>query len=980
MATVDISGLLGSQVADNANAKLLAWQDSVVNAVIAMNPKMASAARFSGTVPLHMLPVKSQVSFMKAWREIIGLDKVLNEVAVNAPSRTAGIDKVFNTLKTISPRDSKSPFLRFPVSGKSFIDDYYRSLNLNFSEKIRPVISGLENRDAGNLSSHFGPGIKSIPKLTSEGLNLTRSMPGNASFMTFDIETAGLMDYQHREISYKTGRTGPYGQVDIDNTVNKQILFRPRAFDRGTMGILDESGVVQPHSLEGFLENKYNMKISNLPTKNLGKDYAERMLPWLESVGKSDYVIGHNIARFDVPQIFTALAGTAAYQSGDQSIIPGFRALVDSTHTSLQSKMIDTLALARTAPNLANLGVARELSAMGNLSTYSIENLLLETDLADIIGLDELQKKMGTKGLHFGEVDDFVTLNIYKYIRDIQPKELGGTPLANGIRSQILGSVAITPTSNIRKQSEVIDPVLRHIIGIEGAIDTKSTQLNELLQQARAGDQKAAELAFSGIRGEQYNDLRFNLNPIEQQVIATRNLQYGRAADVSLNTDNLIFKNNIFTREIYDEYDPNRDFSRGILDQKRLSQIDMPRVQKRLAEAGMPWAGLSLEERSLGTVLSHLTSGVNASSTVNDISALTSDTLISRFEEFDPNKVAYTTYSGRPSMPASLLERAGLIGGDTPALLNLSSVNPTIEAPETRMNLVYNFKEGEAQRLSAYLTDLAENPDSRFIAGALGIETDLLDDGSSELLGPVDRFKEAVKNGDLIEKINEGGRGVAIGQLQPAQAEGVARAVGNFAGLDVLSDKSTMGFGLPYARRKNGVIETSGVVLTRHLNPGDLPEIGREVRHSTKVMDAYQQLTDTGNEFKLKAAQAASKASDEGAARIEKVYNIYQSIRPHQGKMLAAGLIISAGILYANRHNEVQQYAPAMQQMPYESGSQRYMAADMLQMSIDSGINKGYQRYDPLATAFVTSNLSDSAIGHTSMNWDKNNALYGGVL
>jgi hypothetical protein len=395
MATIDISGTLGGKVSNDANAKLLAWQESVVNAVIASNPKMASAAKFSGTVPLHLLPVKSQVSFMKAWREIIGLDQVINSLAPSAPSRSAGIDRVFDSLKTISPRNSDSPFLRFQVAGKSFIDDYYRSLNINFSEKIRPVISGLENKGAGNLASHFGPGIRSIPKLTSEGLNLTRTMPAGAKFMTFDIETASLMGGQHREISYKTGMVNASGQINLDDTVNKQILFRPRAFDRGTMGILDESGVVQPHSLEDFLESKYKINLSQLPTKKLGKDYAERMLPWLQGVNNSDYVIGHNIARFDIPQIFTALAGTDAYQSADQSIIPGFKSLVDSTHASLQTKMIDTLALARSAPNLSNLGVARELSVMGNLSTYSIENILLETDLADRIGLKKATRSNG---------------------------------------------------------------------------------------------------------------------------------------------------------------------------------------------------------------------------------------------------------------------------------------------------------------------------------------------------------------------------------------------------------------------------------------------------------------------------------------------------------------------------------------------------------------------------------------------------------
>jgi hypothetical protein len=179
---------------------------------------------------------------------------------------------------------------------------------------------------------------------------------------------------------------------------------------------------------------------------------------------------------------------------------------------------------------------------------------------------------------------------------------------------------------------------LRHIIGVDNGVVSKNTQLNQLLAKARAGDEKAAETAFSNIRSGRYSDIRFNLIPIEHQVISTRNLQYGRAADASLNVDNLIFNTNIFTKEIYDEYDPNRDFSRGILDQKRISDPQMLKVQKKLADAGMPWAGLAFEERSLGTVLSHLTAGVNASSTVDEISRLTSDTLISDLKNLIPIK------------------------------------------------------------------------------------------------------------------------------------------------------------------------------------------------------------------------------------------------------------------------------------------------------------------------------------------------------
>lgn len=979
---LNISGIVGNSVSEAANARLLAWQDKVIAEVIARNPSRASEARFAGNVPIHMLPISRQIEHMRTWRNITGLDTVLNTFAFGAGKNTQ-IDSIFNNMNVLSPRDSESPFLRFPVSGKSFIDDYFRGINMNFSEKFRPVIAGLENPDAAVASSHFGPGIKSIPKLAANGSLPPRSLPPGARFTTFDIETASLMHNQIREISYKSGVVDSVGGINVNNTTNGQILFRPRGFARGSMGMADYTGQVRPYALESFMESRYGLGLSKLPTSNLGEDYAKRMVPFLENLRDSDYVIGHNIARFDIPQVFTALSGTEAYKSVDQSVIPGFRDLVDETHRSIQDKIVDTLELARRAPNLGNLGVATELADMKNLSTYSIENLLLETDLADMIGVDELEKVMGGKGLHFGAVDDLVTLNIYKFLPDLQPKRLGGTVKKNALRRQILDSAAITPFTDIRSQTAIADPVLRHVIGVDGGIKTKSQQLRDLLTAAQSGDKQAAEEAFNLIRSGQVDELDFKLNPIEHQVISTRNLGLGLPTDVSrsVDPDSLIFNSNIFDREVYGKYDPRRNFARGILDQKRISDEEMGVIQGKLAKAGMPWAGLSFEERSLGTVLSHLTSQLSPSPMARDIGKLTSDTLISRFEQFDPSDVAYRTRSGRSSLPINLLQEAGLLGGDETKLLTLSSVNPTVDSPVSRMNLVYNFQKGEAERLANYMTELAANPDDVAVARALGIDTDLYPSHADEILNPVGRFREAVNERGLVENILEGTRGVAVGQLQPKEAESVIQAVANFTGLDELTDKSMLKFGLPFARTRNGLVETSGVVMTRHLDSAGLADVGRQVAHSTKVLDAFEQLGDTGNTFKLKAAQAySSVGGDKATDAIKRGYEAYQSFRPHIPKALGIGLLAGAGMLLLNRREEVQQYAPTMAEMPYESGQSRYRSADMLQMSIDSGVNKGRQRYDPLATAFVTSNLSDSAIGHTAMNWDKNNSLYGGVL
>ena len=849
-------------------------------------------------------------------------------------------------------------------------------MNLNFDPVATDIHAGiLHAKSSANAAMHFYPGMRSIPVMNQASLDMNGVLIPGKKFMSFDIETAGLMRNQIREISYKTGSVGAGGSL-IGGSDN-QLLFNPIALRRGTIGKAELGGAVRPTTLPEFL---------GIPGIGSSDDFAKAMMPWLQSVKDSDYIIGHNISGFDIPQVHSQLISTEAYKGK----LPGFKELVDEAFTGIDSKVVDTLTLAQRASNLSGITVHEDLLRMGDARAYSISNLLLQTDLAELIGPDEVRNAL-SKGLHNADVDDLVTRGLLQHLGSLQLKPM----TERGMIEKIISSSALTPFTNATSASEISDNALRHLIanvddGIKipmgDAYPTENRILADLIQQARSGVEGSTDKAFRMLRSsDQLSGLVFNINPIEQQVFETRNLGLGVPTTLSKSIDptSYIFRTNLYDDMAYDGM-KRRDRSpirgqRGDIPAQEFEQF-----QRRMASLNMPFAGLAREERRFATGLSQLTGGIW--SPKDGFNLITSDTLVSSFNMFDPSNDAlqYVTRSGRTSLPASILSKYGAISEGS--LLDLSTVDATAYGGKNSVNLVHRFGSVEEATAFADQLDALAGRSNLEIAEMLGIDSSMVPESAAADVA--ERFRAGIREG-LTANIRTAGHttGVSIGQIYGDEATGIIDFLKEIHGGDLLRDDSMLPFRLPFMGTKvlddltgRGIIQTAGAVLDSGLTPSDSTIIQRSVRHARQVYEGFVDLAvKPENTHAFDAAKMAAGLGPKGAAATKTGFELYQKMRPNIGKVVAGVLVAGFGIHEYRKHKENEPYNEVFAPQPAPS-SRKYNVAFLLQQKKDMGIDMSRQGYSPLDTAYVVDNLNSAKIGHTNMSSNKNTALYGGVL
>src|SRR5690606_4853377 len=107
------------------------------------------------------------------------------------------------------------------------------------------------------------------------------------------------------------------------------------------------------------------------------------------------------------------------------------------------------------------LTVARALGPDGR--AYSIENLLLKTNLASLIGFENLEKAgVLQTGLHSGRVDALITTGILNNIDKLKKSDLlrytrnnKHSEFVKNLHKMIVSSSAITPWTNITDSSAI---------------------------------------------------------------------------------------------------------------------------------------------------------------------------------------------------------------------------------------------------------------------------------------------------------------------------------------------------------------------------------------------------------------------------------------------------------------------------------------------------------------------------------------------
>jgi hypothetical protein len=932
--------------------KLSEFYDAAEEALKKHNPGIAAELPFHSRLPLHLIPFKERTALFKQYRDAIGLDDALNSLTSRpsghphnigelvANGHRQGVERIYDALVTGMPANADNPFGRLPGTdmGGSRLSSIYSSLNIQFNKRVIQDRAGVTTLDSALPSSYFSIGTRSIPARSS--MQLPQFGPNTlkgASTLVYDVETAGLAKGQIREVAYA-----------INGVAQEPILFNPKEFQRGLVNVDGRAG-----NLVDFMRRKHGLKIPTSTTT--GDEFAEGMRPFLEAITKTDYVVGHNIAGFDNEQVFVGLSRTNRYKTDSK-----FAALVDEAFEKVQTKTIDTLRIAREMPSLSGLHAADELAAMSQHTPYSIQNLLLKTDLVERMGgVEDFAKLMGDKGLHHATIDIAVTDAILKAGPDgLKVKDLGEglsgeeASIAARVKAQILDSAAITPFTNLSGPSDITDDVLRHLIrnytdDDSGLVARSGSELDALMRSGSAADQAEA---FKRIRSSTPDLLSVKLTPVEQQILSERRLTPDMiGADGSL-------------------------FGRLKAHQQMKQAANAAKAQSVATKAGLPFAGLSTDERTIAYGISRATSTlseIGVGSNEARVAGLASDTLVSRFAMFGADDVDYMTRSGRVSLPGQLISASGVLKEND--LVRLSVVEPTAHSTGA-INVVKSLSDEQADALKTFLAELLEK-DNKSIGEILGAS----DSG-------VAKFREAMADG-LTERIDK--RGVSVAQIYGNEnnraIQGVINVFKKYLNVDGMLEDRSMGsiaLSVSDADFDSGILRTAGAFLNKGVG-----EEGRAslAESTTAARRLYQSTIDlaAANDPSLRVASAVDRLS--GTMKADVVQGVYSKVQnhfiPNLGKGMVGLVAVGAGALLFRRRQENEKLNETFDFQGWESSGQgEYGVYQQIQAQQELGYDGYSNLVDPLATASLTNSLSLSRTGHHNYDWDRNNQIYGGLL
>lgn len=1049
----DLNVALKGRSYDEFVDSILEWQQQVFQMVTTSRPDLADEVRFYGHVPLELLPVRDRMMMMGKYRDLIGFDDLLEAYgtnkasALNDPNLDRFLSKIGQKLGSSKKTrienmlsgmmrysDGESAFGRLSISGDysstPLVERIYRNINVQLRDYFSQAFSGFEGPMQQATASRFlGFGAKSIGIISQYDKAapvFDPSMLSGKKFTIFDLETAGLDAGQIRELSYAT-----------EAGAQETIRLRPRQFRRGRIGYQDPvTGEFLSRSLEDEVASQlpasHAAKYLSAPSDGLGDNFLDGIQPFLERIQNSDYIIGQNISKFDVENLFVSIARTSRYKNDTQ-----YKQYIDDIYDDIikNNKIVDTLDLVRSNGSLQKLQVAQEFVDRGELKPFSIENLLLETDLIDYLkdpsnparsGVDVFRDLVTRGGLHTAEVDVAVTKALLYHHGDLKAVSLQDI----GLRRQISSSAALLPITNVSGLSQISDVVLRK------AIEAGQDPANQIIQNASANSQamidefRQGKISLSQLRQELSQDtgIRYKMNMIEQSIMEQRDLSSG----IMIGSPTQIGKET--TIGAFGDFD--RLTKRGTTDLRRSlrkkSYLDMYRYGEDVSDADyaayqtsmqakqMPFAGLSYEERRIGSAMADITS-----SAAGQNKPFMADLMMSHFKGFNPLEMKYVTAgTERVTVASSFLSTQGLLNkGD---VLGFGIVRPSMSSDQTRINLVKKLNTNEADQLSRAMFDLASDKSSnidiirhmnglgmsmsdedvvKYFQDIGQLDESVLDEKMAEVsnqfranikktidiekskiinqrildgLSPLD---DAALNDEVVANISSLMQqdGVAIAQISDdAQARQFVELFAQASGqrFEDVADRNMLEIGTAFVDSEPGRVRTAGAFATRGLTDAD----GKSIISQVDLVLGHQNNLD--NMSVIERVRASSLGAAAGAQASDVADRVGASITKNL-PLIKRGLLATAGVgaaltIYNKKRNQ-DIYDETMQQMPMERGT-GYSVYDQLEVKKQLGINKYYQTYDPLSTAYTVDQLDRNKIGHTNMGPQRHNNLYGGVL
>lgn len=914
----------------NLRADLESFYADAEAAIVKANPAMRGQLENLGHLPVNELPYKERAALMGRYRQIIGFDQaILSLQNTGNVSLTGRKESIFNNLRNRFTLGN--PYGQMPRTYGTLLSDLYNQMNVQYTpDRVKYDMAGLVDPGAvsGSPQYSFVQGRESIP---SRGATLGSSPSAQdlrgKRVLTYDLETAGFRYGEIREVAYK---------MSDEASMRPSQYYTPKGLLRGVVNVNGRAG-----SVNDLLRKKYGIATPNAST---GTDFARGIESFLDAILEADYVAGHNIIGFDNEQLFMGVSSTDRFKKD-----AAFRNKAERAFEKLRTSSVDTLRLARSMPGLEGLGVAKALANAGEGSVYSISNLLLQTDLMDRIGMENLAGMMGYDrstrsfkyGLHHAAIDTSVTEAIVDSLQDggLKLKDLStqrDARLAHDIQNMIVRSSAITPFTNLAGPEEVLDDVLDYLLRAtaDGGVSTGLSGLSRA-DMRRLSQGNASEV-FNRLRsGASSADIK--INPVQQAILSQRDL----TPIGSLSTTDDV-----------------------------TSLIGTVATSK---SPSLPGTRLSRAERELGAALSGATKEL-ASMTQSEkrLAAVTTDALIGRFDLFSSDNVQFVSRSGAVSLPSQILGDMDLLSDND--MMRLSIVDSSLDDSTGAINLVRQLTDGEAEKVASQLEALSSLSDSEL---------------KSKLGSGASGFRAAMSDGQLTENIRQFKR-INVAQVYGAGDQQEAVNTVRSAMLDFfnqnkayIKDDLTFEFAAPLMDidYESGRARTAGVVFDGVMTESDrtagIEELVRHTREyesrvgeATRGRVAYKQAVRSAK-YQGEGVLGAWREAAQNAAPISK--GIYRG-------GAALGVVTIAAVLLGKRR-ERELVNETIDFQGYESPSQgQYAIYDQIEERKAAGYRGDALTFDPLRTSHLINNLNNDRMGHTNMHWDSNNNIYGGIL
>lgn len=415
-----------------------------------------------------------------------------------------------------------------------------------------------QGRSTLRAEQYFPSGTQYRPSVIQHNMDMLEGgikTPG--SKLIFDVETPGLNpDEGIWQLSARL--------MHEDNTFTDKTFY----FDNPKMHL----GVIGPEaqSVHDFLT-----------PKGVSTDYVSNMKEFLNMSKEANFVGGHNIF-FDYDMLSRSLKKHPAYttDSDYSDLVDKFLNKFSDAKTGRIGNVVDTSILARMV--MPNLSLAPELEGGPTPYRYSLQNILLQTDLVDKMqaaGAPVGDWFSGERGLHFADVDVPIESHL---LTALQNHVSGEDRLQIGVN---------TPTGDAR------EAILRsRAIGPNIALSHEGQITGDLL--ARVGN--------DGLRDANGN-IRFT--PLEQMIVSQRNMENFIPNEYNVGEDtSLAERINKFSSLAgpESEYKILNQYGQVSPTGHMPSLSEWAGIQSQLAESGVPLSGMSFPERHISNLMNEI--------------------------------------------------------------------------------------------------------------------------------------------------------------------------------------------------------------------------------------------------------------------------------------------------------------------------------------------------------------------------------------